>query len=562
MADQEALQTCLHEYNEEMSSYIYATNSILDLNRMHTRLLAEFKTRGDRATSLEFEPLLTRIIEERFEIIQRQFDKRVLRDQAYISPAITEADTAYKSQMDHVLGKNPYKHDLQRSHQDIVRNITSDLSKKYQLTSSQTRYVKTHLNDTYQDTLENFVQPDRDLAVGIDLGSSKCSLAVYVNGEVQQIRNEQGQFYTPSYLRIEENGNTVFGQEAKYSAEAYPETTISNFKDLLLNASRVSKGDPKTTHLPFKTEAKNGDLFVIIKNTRYTPEQVYTIIFKHLKLQAEMALGCSIKKAVITVPAYYTNALRNMVKVSAKDAKLEVLGVLDEPTAVALTFQMQFPQETPIVALIFDLGAVSLNVAVVSLNGSNTKVLYVDGTEIGGDSFDRNVMDMCIRALKEEYNVDLLGDLKSRNKHTQEVAQRRLRRLRLACENHKRFLSSYKDTIVTLDELLPGVDLNVKISQDDFNAMNMEIFMETIHIADNATKCAEINIHEVQEIIPVGGSVRIPKLQQLLVEWFPRSRIHNGVNPEEAVAIGAALHAAVLNGSMESISKLATSLGS
>jgi molecular chaperone DnaK (HSP70) len=268
-----------------------------------------------------------------------------------------------------------------------------------------------------------------------------------------------------------------------------------------------------------------------------------------MKRAAEDYLGCEIKKAVITVPAYFTDGQKQATKDAGILAGLQVLAILPEPTAAAIAYGLQHKNLESRNVLIYDLGGGTFDVAILQMSSGNIDVLTVDGdTHLGGEDFDNSLVEFAALEFQSLHGIDLRVGKDSQVEQERNGAFRILRRLKSECEDRKVNLSTCKKSTVSVDAIKNGLDLSVPIARDKFEAMNTTLFEKTITIVERALNSAGINKSSIDDIVLVGGSTRIPKIQQLLTDYFGGKALNKTINADEAVAFGAAIHAAILNG--------------
>ena len=372
-------------------------------------------------------------------------------------------------------------------------------------------------------------QRTREKVVGIDLGTTLSCMAHVVGGRPEVIPNAEGERTTPSAVAFTEDGELLVGQHARRQAIINPNRTILSIKRKMGTDYRV------------QVVLKNGEV------KEYTPEQISAFILQKLKRDAEEYLGTEIKKAVITVPAYFNNLQRQATKDAGTIAGLEVLRIINEPTAAALAYGLDKEKEQKI--LVYDLGGGTFDVSILEIGEGVFEVIATDGdTQLGGDDFDRRIMDWLIAEFRDETGIDLSGDPAA------------LQRLKEAAEQAKKELSSRMETRISLPYL--AVDpsgpkhLERTLTRARFEAMIDDLLQWTMRIVDAALEAAGLGPGDIDQVVLVGGSTRIPKVQELISGKFGRAKINKEINPDEVVALGAALQAAVLAGEMREIALL------
>jgi len=379
-------------------------------------------------------------------------------------------------------------------------------------------------------------------AVGIDLGTTYSCVGVFQNGKVEIIANDQGNRTTPSYVGFNDEERLI-GDAAKNQVAMNPENTIFDAKRLIgrkFDDSNVQE-DMKTW--PFKVINHQGKPKIQVtykgQTKDFYPEEVSSMVLVKMKETAESFIGDKVVDAVVTVPAYFNDAQRQATKDAGIIAGLNVLRVINEPTAAAIAYGLdkKETQNGEKNVLIFDLGGGTFDVSVLSIEDGVFEVKSTKGdTHLGGEDFDHAMVKFCSEDFKKKHKLDMTSN------------KRALRRLRTACEKAKRTLSSSKQAQIEIDSLFQGVDYNISISRAKFESLNQDAFKSCIKPVELALKDANLTKGEIDEIVMVGGSTRIPKIQDILKEFFNGKELCNSVNPDEAVAYGASIQAAILKG--------------
>ena len=375
--------------------------------------------------------------------------------------------------------------------------------------------------------------------VGIDLGTTYSVVGVWQNGEVQIIPNEMGNRITPSVVAFTDDERLV-GDGAKNQLPQNPENTIYAIKRLigrkysdatvqkdkkLLSYAVVgdSEGKPRV-EVQYKGEKKT-----------YTPEEISAMVLQKMKEIAESYLNTKVKNAVVTVPAYFNDAQRQSTKDAGTIAGLNVVRIINEPTAAAIAYGLNKVEERNI--LVFDLGGGTFDVSLLTIDDGFFEVVATSGdTHLGGEDFDNNMMRFFVDQLKAKKKIDVSRD------------QKALARLRKACEAAKRQLSSQPEARVEVDSLTEGFDFSEKITRAKFEELNMDLFKGTLKPVQQVLEDGKVKKTDIDEVVLVGGSTRIPKVQQLIKDFFGGKEPNKNINPDEAVAFGAAVQAAVLTG--------------
>lgn len=378
-------------------------------------------------------------------------------------------------------------------------------------------------------------------AVGIDLGTSFSCVGVYQNGKVDIIANDQGNRTTPSYVAFTSTGRLI-GDGAKSQVTMNAVNTVFDAKRLIGRMYNDESVIVNSKHWPFKVVDVENKPKVEVEYKgemkRFTPEEISSMVLVKMKKTAEAYLGVPVTDAVITVPAYFNNAQREATKDAALIAGLHVLRIVNEPTAAALAFGLEKTISGERNVMVFDLGGGTLDVSVVTVDGGSVfEVLSTAGdTLLGGEDFDNLMVVHFVEEFKRKYGKNLRGNSRS------------LRRLKAACERAKRILSSSSETSLELDALYEGIDFYSKISRVTFETLCSNLFFKTLIPVRKALLDAELEPSQIHEILLVGGSSRIPKIQQMLQDFMGGKVLNRSMNIDEAVAYGAAVQAAILKG--------------
>ncbi|KAL7451026.1 hypothetical protein ACHAWC_004177 [Mediolabrus comicus] len=372
--------------------------------------------------------------------------------------------------------------------------------------------------------------------IGIDLGTTYSCVGIYKNGKVNIIQNDQGNLITPSYVAFMENGERLVGDAAKNQATINPENTVFDVKRLIgRNFSDKSvQADKKL--VPYKIVSDQNKPMVEVtvdgKQQKFAPEEVSAMILQKMKTTAEAYLGEEVKNAVITVPAYFNDAQRRATKDAGTIAGLNVDRIINEPTAAAIAYGMDQDGDEKNI-LVYDLGGGTFDVTAMTIDDGVFEVKGTAGdTHLGGEDFDQRVMQYYIK----KSNVDLSSD------------NRALQKLRKEVERAKRALSSQQQVRLEIDNLVTGLDFSETLTRARFEELNNDLFKKTLGPVERALKDAKLSKADIDEIVLVGGSTRIPKVQSLISEYFDGKEPSKGINPDEAVAYGAAVQGGILTG--------------
>ena len=376
-------------------------------------------------------------------------------------------------------------------------------------------------------------------AIGIDLGTTFSCVAVYDNSNVEIIANDQGNRITPSYVAFNENERLI-GDGAKNQASMNPENTIYDAKRLIGRNFNDKSVQNDMKHFSFKVEPDSSGKPIIKvhkgdEEKNLHPEEVSSMVLSKMKEVAEAYIGDEVKDAVITVPAYFNDSQRNATKDAGIIAGLNVLRIINEPTAAAIAYGLDKKGEKNV--LIYDLGGGTFDVSLLLIEDGIFEVKATGGnTHLGGEDFDNCLLEYCKNEFKKKYRQDLSDNKKS------------IRRLKTACERAKRTLSSTAQTSIEIDSLYNGNDFYLTMSRAKFENLCDNLFRSTLDTVEKVLRDAQVSKSDVDEIVLVGGSTRIPKIQSILSEYFNGKELCKSINPDEAVAYGAAVQAAILNG--------------
>ncbi|MCJ1445273.1 MAG: Heat shock protein ssb1 [Stictis urceolatum] len=378
-------------------------------------------------------------------------------------------------------------------------------------------------------------------AIGIDLGTTYSCVAVFEGTQVDIIANEQGSFTTPSFVSFTDEERLI-GEAAKNQAAMNPANTVFDVKRLIGRRFDDPTVKKDIESWPFKIVDQGGNPLVEVEYLKekktFTPQEISSMVLMKMKEVAETKLGKQVKKAVITVPAYFNDNQRQATKDAGAIADLQVLRIINEPTAAAIAYGLgsgKSAKERNV--LIYDLGGGTFDVSLLHIQGGVFTVKATAGdTHLGGQDFDTNLLEHFKKEFQRKTKKDLSGDARA------------LRRLRTACERAKRTLSNATQTSIEIDSLFDGEDFNSQITRARFEDLNAKAFAGTLEPVQQVLKDSQIDKSKVDEIVLVGGSTRIPRIQKLLSDAFDGKKLEKGINPDEAVAYGAAVQAGILSG--------------
>ncbi|XP_047511592.1 heat shock protein 68-like [Pieris napi] len=382
-------------------------------------------------------------------------------------------------------------------------------------------------------------------SIGIDLGTTYSCVGVWQHGNVDIIANDQGNRTTPSYVAFTDTERLI-GDAAKNQVALNPSNTIFDAKRLIGRKFDDPKIQQDIKHWPFKVINDGGKpkLQVTYKGQtkKFAPEEISSMVLIKMKEIAQNYLGTSVNSAVITVPAYFNDSQRQATKDAGSIAGLNVLRIINEPTAAALAYGLDKNLKGEKNVLIFDLGGGTFDVSILTIDeGSLFEVKATAGdTHLGGEDFDNRLVNFLADEFKRKHKKDLRTNPKA------------LRRLRTAAERTKRTLSSSTEASIEIDALYEGIDFFSKISRARFEELNADLFRITLEPVEKALKDAKLDKNVIDDIVMVGGSTRIPKIQNLLQNFFNGKKLNMSINPDEAVAYGAAVQAAILSGEKHS----------
>lgn len=374
-------------------------------------------------------------------------------------------------------------------------------------------------------------------AVGIDLGTTYSCVGVFQHGKVEIIANDQGNRTTPSYVAFTDTERLI-GDAAKNQVAMNPVNTIFDAKRLI-GRKFACQSDMK--HWPFEVISVEGKPKIQVEykgeTKNFFPEEISSMVLTKMKETAEAYLGKTVSNAVVTVPAYFNDSQRQATKDAGTISGLNVLRIINEPTAAAIAYGLDKKTAGERNVLIFDLGGGTFDVSILSIDDGIFEVKSTAGdTHLGGEDFDNRLVNHFAQEFKRKHKKDL-----STNK-------RALRRLRTACERAKRTLSSSTQASIEIDSLFEGTDFYTSITRARFEELNADLFRSTMEPVEKAIRDAKMDKASIHDIVLVGGSTRIPKVQKLLQDFFNGKELNKSINPDEAVAYGAAVQAAILHG--------------
>jgi molecular chaperone DnaK len=379
--------------------------------------------------------------------------------------------------------------------------------------------------------------------IGIDLGTTNSVVAVMQGGEPVVIPNQEGARTTPSVVAITKGGERLVGQVAKRQAVTNPENTVYSIKRFM--GRRYDEVGDEMKRIPYKVvKGEHDDARVEIFGKIYSPPQISAMILGKLKSAAEDFLGEKVSKAVITVPAYFNDAQRQATKQAGEIAGLEVVRIINEPTAAALAYGLEKKSDETIA--VYDLGGGTFDISVLEVGAGVVEVKSTNGdTHLGGDDIDQRIVDWLIDEFKKENSIDLGKDKMA------------LQRLKEAAEKAKIELSQMMETEINLPFITAGangpIHMQQKLTRTRLEQLMGDLLEKSMKPVRQALEDAKMSPSDIQEIVMVGGSTRIPKVQAIVRTFFGEKELHKGVNPDEVVAVGAAIQGAVLGGEVKDI---------
>ncbi|GAA7346226.1 molecular chaperone DnaK [Helicobacter pylori] len=379
--------------------------------------------------------------------------------------------------------------------------------------------------------------------IGIDLGTTNSAMAVYEGNEAKIIANKEGKNTTPSVVAFTDKGEILVGESAKRQAVTNPEKTIYSIKRIMGLMFNEDKAKEAEKRLPYKIVDRNGACAIEISGKVYTPQEISAKILMKLKEDAESYLGESVTEAVITVPAYFNDSQRKATKEAGTIAGLNVLRIINEPTSAALAYGLDKKESEKI--MVYDLGGGTFDVTVLETGDNVVEVLATGGDAfLGGDDFDNRVIDFLALEFKSETGIEIKNDVMA------------LQRLKEAAENAKKELSSAMETEINLPFITADATgpkhLVKKLTRAKFESLTEDLVEETISKIESVIKDAGLTKNEISEVVMVGGSTRIPKVQER-VKAFIHKDLNKSVNPDEVVAVGASIQGGVLKGDVKDV---------
>jgi len=386
-------------------------------------------------------------------------------------------------------------------------------------------------------------EKDVGTVIGIDLGTTYSCVGVFKNGRVEIIANDMGNRITPSYVAFTADGERLIGDAAKNQLTSNPENTVFDAKRMIGREWSDSAVQHDLKYFPFKVKEKNSKPHVEVNTGQgaklFAPEEISAMVLTKMKETAEAYLGKQVTHAVVTVPAYFNDAQRQATKDAGTIAGLTVMRIINEPTAAAIAYGLD-KKEGEKNVLVFDLGGGTFDVSLLTIDNGVFEVVATNGdTHLGGEDFDQRVMEYFMKLHKKKTGKDFRKD------------NRAVQKLRREVEKAKRTLSTSHQARIEIESLHDGMDFSETLTRAKFEELNMDLFRSTLKPVQKVLEDSDMQKKNIDEIVLVGGSTRIPKIQQLVKEYFGGKEPSRGINPDEAVAYGAAVQAGVLSGEQD-----------
>jgi len=384
--------------------------------------------------------------------------------------------------------------------------------------------------------------------IGIDLGTTYSCVGVYKNGKVDILANDQGNRITPSYVAWEaERGERLIGDAAKNQATINPENTVFDAKRLIGRAFKDKTVQKDMKMWPFGVIDKNSRPYIVVdvngEKKEFAPEEISAMVLKKMKATAEAVLDEEVKNAVVTVPAYFNDSQRQATKDAGAISGMRVMRIINEPTAAAIAYGLDKKGGEKNI-LVFDLGGGTFDVTLLTIDNGVFEVLATNGdTHLGGEDFDQRVMAYFMKLFKKKHKKDMSKD------------KRAIQKLRREVERVKRTLSGQHQARLEVESLHDGIDFSETLTRARFEDLNIDLFKKTMGPVSKVMSDGGLSKSEIDEMVLVGGSTRIPKVQELLKDFFNGKEPNRGINPDEAVAYGAAVQGGILGGATEGAAK-------
>lgn len=481
-------------------------------------------------------------------------------DELIVKTAFLDAREYYKDEMEKHFQSADWLEvlELQKLHDMIIKAAIERGRKEVDISVSQEvqlRELIHNLFKKYQD--KNLLRmPTDDYAIGIDLGTTYSCVAVCIKGKVTVI-SQNGNTTIPSYVAFKEDRTIDVGDAAKEQTFRRPECTIFDAKRLIGRkfSDKIVQDDIKLWPFEVVNSSDQPKIKIPGHSETYYPEQISARVLVHMKNMAEDYLNKKVKNAVVTVPAYFSESQRQATKDAAQIAGLNAK-ILNEPTAAAISYELHRTDDFMRNVLIFDLGGGTFDCAVLKMNGGEITVKAIKGdTHLGGEDFDNEMVMHIIGVVKEKHDIDLGRGRDSINPKERRDASERLRRIRAVCEKQKRILSSADSVEIEIPRIDGSFNLEETFTRAEFEILNLSRFKNCIDITVSVISDAQMDKSEIDDIVLIGGSTRIPKIRELLTEYFDGKALNKQINADEAVAYGAAIKAALIYGKSNEVNK-------
>ncbi|CAH1762662.1 9805_t:CDS:2, partial [Entrophospora sp. SA101] len=394
--------------------------------------------------------------------------------------------------------------------------------------------------ETRDPTSPENIKEGEELSIGIDLGTVYSCIGVWQNDRVEIIANDQGNHTTPSYVAFTDTERLI-GDAAKNQVAMNPHNTVFDAKRLIGRRFNEQEVQSDMKHWPFKVIDKNTKPYIQVEYKgeikQFTPEEISSMVLRKLRGIAEAFLGTRVTNAIVTVPAYFNDSQRQATRDAGMIAGLNVFHITNEPTAAAIAYGLDKRAKGECNVLIFDWGGGTCNVSLLIIEDGIFEVRATAGdTHLGGEDLNNRLVNHFVQEFKHKFKKDLTTNARA------------LCRLRIACERAKRALSASAQTSIEIDSLFEGIDFYTSITRARFEELNQDLFRSTMEPLEKVLRDSKIDKTQVHDIVLVGGSTRIPKIQKLLSDFFNGKELNKSINPDEAVAYGAAVQAAIYTG--------------
>jgi L1 cell adhesion molecule like protein len=509
----------------------------------------EFMTQNTIKNKIIFQSLINKLsqnLDEEFEKHLNLFRMTIEDSESKYNEAFEIAKKLYIKEMDKHFSEKSFirPRDLEEFHEQSEKLAQNKLIEISPFNRVQEKFRK-KFNQSVAIIYEHYKKlnlsnlPTKQ-AVGIDLGTTYSCVGVVHKDNVILITNEYNSKTTPSYVSYANNGEVTVGQLAKEDSYSNPANTLYDSKRMIGRKLEDLHIQNDKNLWPFEVITEENLIKIKLlglKGRSLFPEEISAKVLSKLKIDAEKYLGYKVDKAVITVPAYFNDAQRQATKDAAAIAGLHVLQILNEPTAAAIAYYHQMKDDTKKNILIYDLGGGTFDVAIVVIDKGNIDIKTIAGdTHLGGEDFDNRMVEVCVREIKKKLGENIKLD------------NRALNRLKIRCEKCKWHLSTAKSTDISIPQLMPDFDFLYKMERTEFEKINMHLFIKTLVLIEKVLNDAKMKNTDIEDVVVVGGSTKIPKIQEMLKKYFNDKPLNKCINPDEAVAYGAAIQASLKNG--------------